>query len=345
MHIQRANLVRLSLSLLNHPDAEVRRGVYTLLHCAYGTGVSEELRRIAQEPKAEVRRQAQRALESGETAAPTVIAPQPPEVLHITCLGALRVYAAGRWIEARDWSPEDGGRAGWQKVQAVFSFLAHCGVHGTTRSALGEAVWGTAASPSSLARTLTTLRNVLACVTGPAFAERALLINGDYCRLDPALYESDAQIFERVFSLAAETEQAEGLRAAAPLYEQALELYGGPYLANIVPGNRWMIARRELLSSLYVLAAERLAAETYQRGDDHHCVQICLRALDAEPAADDLLTWMLQAYARLGWYGELDYSYRNYLQVTGLDPGHPHAVKDSVIETYAKLTRSRVVNE
>jgi hypothetical protein len=177
MHIQRANLVRLSLALLTHADTEVGRATYRLLQCAYGAGVADELRRLAQDPEARVRRQAQRALETIVAAVPIEVEPQPQGEMQITCLGTLRAYASGRWIEARDWSPEDGGRAGWQKVQAVFGFLVHCGVHGTTRNALGEAVWGAAASPTSLARTLTTLtlRNVLGRVGGPAFAERTLL--------------------------------------------------------------------------------------------------------------------------------------------------------------------------
>lgn len=345
MHIQRANLVRLSLALLTHADTEVGRSTYRLLQCAYGAGVADELRRLAQDPEVRVRRNAQHALEALVATATRGIEPQPQGEMQITCLGTLRVYASGRWIEARDWSPEDGGRAGWQKVQAVFGFLVHCGVHGTTRGALGEAVWGTAASPTSLARTLTTLRSVLGRVGGSVFAERTLLINGDYCRLDPGMFDSDAQIFERTFRLAAETEEAEGLGAAAPLYGQALELYNGPYMADIAPGNGWMLARRELLSSLYVLAAERLAAEAYERGDNRYCVLVCLQALEAEPAADDLITWMLRAYARLGRYRELEQAYRDYLRVTGLKQDDPHVYKDSVINTYFDLTRSRTINE
>lgn len=345
MHLQSANLVLMSLPLLADTDDAVRRQVYALLFCAYGGHVPATLYRLARASDLEVRRQASRALDLAGLPAIAAVKPSSQTVLHVTCLGNLRLAVGDRWLDGRDWSPEEGGRAGWQKVQAVFAFLLHCGVHGTPRTTLGEAVWGGLASASSLARTLTTLRDALTRAAGAAFAERALLTAGDSCRLDPDCFTSDVGVFERVFALAVDTEHAEGLAAAVPLYAQVLDLYGGPYLADVLPGNGWMLPRREMLTSYSVIAAERLAANAYERGDDWRCVQTCLRALDAEPAADDLLTWLLRAYARLGRYAELEFAYRNYLRVAGLEPADQHATQDLVARAYAEVTRARAVNE
>lgn len=345
MHIQSTNLVRMSLPLLTHADAEIRRQVYDLLVCAYGGGVGASLRRLAQDPDLQVRRRAQLALEGAFVALEPAAAALDEVVVHVLSLGTLRVCAGGAWLDPRDWSPEDGGRAGWQKVQGAFAYLLHCGAHGATRAALVDAVWGGPTSPSSLSRTLTTLRGALARAAGEAFAERALICVGDTCRLDPLRFETDAHVFERVFALAAEREEAEGLAAAAPLYAQALELYGGPYMGDVLPGSGWMLPRRELLASYYVLAAERLAEDAYERGDDRRCVQLCLQVLDAEPAADDLVTWLLRAYARLGRHAELEFVYQSYLRVTGIKPADPQSEADPVVQAYAAVTRSRAVNE
>jgi DNA-binding SARP family transcriptional activator len=346
VHLQSSNLVRLSLPLLAHADPDVRGQVYVLLHCAYGGSLLPALERLAQDRDVQVRRQAAIALEAvGAEGIHTDPEPQPYGALPVTCLGALRVFAGDRWLEPRDWSPDAGGRAGWQKVQGIFAFLLHCGVHGTTRDALAEAVWGGPSSASSLSRTLTTLRGTLARAAGETFAEQALLCAGELCRLEPDLFDCDAPVFERAFNLAADLEHAEGLLAAAPLYAQAVDLYGGPYMADVLPGSGWMLPRRELLTSYFVNASERLAAAAYERGDDRRCVQICLQALDAEPAADDLITWALRAYARLGLYGESETVYRSYLRAAGINPEDADADQDPVVETYIQLTRTRAVNE
>jgi DNA-binding SARP family transcriptional activator len=344
MHVQSTNLVRLGLPLLTHPDPEVARQAYMLLLSAYGEGVAASLRRLAQDGDAEVRRQAQLALQG--VAAGSALAAEIPEVtMHIACLGSLRAYVGGKWLEPRAWSPEGGGRAGWQKVQAVFAFLVHTGPHGTTRGVMSAAVWGEQASSSSLARTLTTLRQALDQALGQDFAERLLVTIGDHVRLDAELYETDWQQFERVYARAVDTEHANGLRAAAPLYAQALELYAGPYMGDVLPGSGWMTARRELLSSYCVIAAERLAEDAYARGDYRRCVQVCLQALAADPAIDDIVAWMLRAYAKLGNYGELDYAYHDYLRTVAMDTSDQRAQQDPVVRTYEEVIRSRIVND
>jgi DNA-binding SARP family transcriptional activator len=344
MHVRSTNLVRLALPLLAHPDPEVARQAYTLLLSAYGEGVAASLRRLAQDADGEVRRQAQLALQG--VAAGSALAAEPSDVaMQIACLGSLRVYAGGRWLEPRAWSPEGGGRAGWQKVQAVFAFLVHSSPHGATRDAVSAAVWGEQTSTSSLARTLTTLRQALGQALGQEFAERLLVTTGDHVRLDAELYETDWRQFERVYARALDAEDANGLRAAAPLYAQALELYAGPYMGDVLPGSGWMAARRELLSSYAVIAAERLAEDAYARADYRRCVQVCLQALAAAPAVDDIVAWMLRAYAKLGKYGELDYAYHDYLRTAAMDPSDPRAEQDPVVRAYEEVIRSRIVND
>lgn len=345
MYDHSADLVRLYLPLLNHAQEDVRRQAYTVLMCAAGRGALVALRHLVQGADPEARRQAQQAISVIASFEGADVKVQSSPGLYVTCLGSLRLSIAGRWIEMRDWSPAEGGRAGWQKVHAVFGFLVHSGRHGTTRRALGEAVWGAAASGSSLARTLSTLRQALVRAGGEEAVDRALVLNDDYCRLDPASYSSDVAVFERVYSLASDVELSEGLAAAVPLYAQALDLYTGPYMADVLPGSGWMRPQRELLASYAIIAAERLAEAAYERGDFRRCVLICLQALGADPTADDIVIWMLRAYARLGHYGELEFAYRSYLQAAGIAPGEAATHQDAVLQTYEELVRARSVNE
>jgi DNA-binding SARP family transcriptional activator len=339
-----ANLIRLYLPLLNHPERDVSRQAYTVLLCSHGPDVVGALRRLTQDPDAQVRREAHLALQNiaahGAGDAPA----EPLRDIYVTCLGSLRLGVDGAVYETRAWASEDGGRAGWQKVQATFAFLVHSRPHSVNRRVLGEAVWGTATSASSLARTLTSLRQALARMCGEALAERLLLVGDDRCWLDPELFEVDVAVFERTYALASETEVAVGLRQAAPLYAQVMELYRGPYLSDVTPGSGWMYARRDLLNSYYLIAAERLAEDAYTRADYRRCILVCMQALGAEPTADDIVTWMLRAYARLGHYGELEYAFRSYVQAAGIDPA-TDASQDVVIKTYREVIHARAVND
>lgn len=345
MYDRGTGLVRLYLPLLTHDDIEVRRHAATLLTLTVGPEALAALRRLAQDSDREVRRQAQVAIDALARIDGRSLEGMPEAGLQVTCLGALRVRAAGGWIDMRAWSPPEGGRAGWQKVQAAFAYLVHCERHGTSRKDLGEAVWGAAASPSSLNRTLTTLRQALVRGAGQDLARRVLIADDERCMLDPQLYETDVAVFERVYALAYDAEHSAGLGAAAPLYAQALDLYTGPYMADVTLGSGWMMGRRALLSSYCLLAAERLAEHAYELGDYRRCVLVCLQALGADPAADDIVIWMLRAYARLGHYGELEHAFRGYLRAAGLDPSDAAVRQDPVLRTYEQLVRTRSVNE
>jgi DNA-binding SARP family transcriptional activator len=115
-------------------------------------------------------------------------------------------------------------------------------------------------------------------------------------------------------------------------------------MEDIIPGSRWMYGRRELLSSYYLIAAERLAEEAYLRGDYRRCVLVCLQSLNADPTDDNIVSWLLRAYAQLGHFGELEHAYRSYLREARVDPAGEDE-HDIVIATYKELIRARAVNE
>jgi hypothetical protein len=171
------NAARLYLPLLNHSQAEVRRYACAILLGAHGTSALTALRCLLNDADPAVRQQARQGLHAIATISGNEIAEQPYHGIYIECLGQLRVWIGGRQILLRDWMQADSGRAGWRKVQGAFAYLVHRGRYGTSRKALGEAVWGGPVSAASLARTLTALRQTLAGTDDAPLSERALTIS------------------------------------------------------------------------------------------------------------------------------------------------------------------------
>jgi len=256
----------------------------------------------------------------------------------------MRVYADNREVQAQDWAQADHGRAGWQKVQGVFAYLIHSGRRGATRDAIGTAVWGGPFSANSLSRTLTTLRQTLVKACGPAFVERALMITDDYCALDPTYYHTDMQLFEHTYDTAVRLEQESGLELATPIYSQAMHLYGGPYMADVPRGNGWSQARRDHLMNSFMIAAERMAEHSYGQRQYKQCIAICLAALDTDAAADEIIVWLMRAYAQEGRHAELEHIYRRYARALRIDLEDLADRQDPVVQAYRNLGKARVVN-
>jgi len=338
---QLAGLIRLYLPLLSHPDEEVRRYTALALYAAYGDQATVHVRLVLRAGTPEERRQARLALDALDACGGLCSATPPFGGIEIGCLGAFQVHINGLTIQVQDWGRYDSGRAGAQKLQSVFAYLAHTGARGATREAIIAAVWGNAAGAASLARALTSLRTLIADASGSELADSALVTDAERCMLRPDFIRNSADIFAQAFDLADRIEQRDGLAAAAPLYRCALELYGGPYMADIPRSNGWMLERRQLLLGHFVNAAERLAEQYVEEQRYRECVNVCTRAIDEAPDADDVTIWLLQAYLRLDQGAELERAYRRYLRATALNPLAPGATADRVIATYESLQRER----
>ncbi|MGQ9926471.1 MAG: AfsR/SARP family transcriptional regulator [Chloroflexaceae bacterium] len=268
-------------------------------------------------------------------------APLPGLPVQVACLGVLRVRVVGVPILAQV-AGHDRGRAGSHKLRAVLAGLIHAGGRGISREALMAAVWGQGAAAPGLTRTLGSLRTLIVEAGGEELADAILLVDEERCLLHPDYVQSDAAIFERLCTLAAELEEQEGLAAAAPLYAQALELYRGPYMADV--SNAWsaLIERRRLLAGDFLNLVERLAEHAFNQRRYHQCVHLCDLALTEDPAADDLTIWLLRAYAGLGHYADLEHAFQHYLRAARVDP---HADNDLVVQVYARLRQERMVGK
>jgi DNA-binding SARP family transcriptional activator len=311
----------------------------------YGEHALTYLRRLLDDPNPQFRAQARTALQTINEIAGIQARAEAFAGIYIECLGRLRVYADNREVRIEEWKEHEGDHVGWQRVQACFAYLVHCGRRGATRAALSRAVWGAQTSSVGFSRLLRALQRVIAGVIGPEFAERALVIGGDHYVLAPEAYHTDVQLFESTFDLASHAEEAQGLEAAEPLYTQALHIYGGPYMSDIPRSTHWSQTRRDHLLSSFVIAAERLAEYAYTREDYYKCIAICSQALTVEDNVEDLVAWLLRAYSQLEMFGDLEHTYQQYLRSEAIDPHSQEAQQDAVVQTYRDLNRMRAVGE
>jgi DNA-binding SARP family transcriptional activator len=338
------NLARLYLPLLASTQPLVRRQACMILLGTYGHRALTYVRRLIDDADPQVRQNARLALLALAEVTDLGITFQPFRGMYIQCLGRMRVYIDNHEIQSHDWVQADHGRAGWQKVQGIFAYLIHSGRRGATREAIGTAVWGGTFTPNSLSRTFTTLRQTLTKACGLAFVERALMIGDDYCVLDPAYYHTDMQLFEQTFETATRTERESGLELAAPIYSQAMNLYGGPYLADVPRGSGWSQQRRDHLMNHFMIAAERLAEHAYVQRQYKHCIAICTAALDTNEAADGVIIWLMRAYAQEGRHAELEHVYRRYARALRVDLNDLNNRQDTVVQVYQSLGKARMMN-
>jgi DNA-binding SARP family transcriptional activator len=332
------NAARLYLPLLSHAQDAVRRQACAILLGTHGARGLTALRALLEDADPEVRAQARQGLHAIATISGIEIAEQPWRGIYVECLGQMRVWVGERQIQPRDWMQPNSGRAGWRKVQSMFAFLVHCGRAGSSRKALGQAVWGGPVSAASLARTLTTLRQTLAGADGATQIERALTIDGERISLAADTYTTDADCFEQAFDIACHTEGEAGLSHAAPLYAQALQLYSGPYMLDIAGSDEWGQQRRDHLIGSAVIAAERLAEHAYAEQRYQQCVACCRQGLQIDETAEELSSWLLRAYDRLNLRHEIARAYRSYLYAATLSPDEGEGRTNPVVQTYRELT-------
>jgi len=337
------NLARLYLPLLANAQPLVRRQACMIMLGTYGNRALTYVRRLIDDVDPQVRQNARLALLAIAEVTELGVTFQPFRGMYAQCLGRMRVYIDQREIQAQGWVQADHGRAGWQKVQGMFAFLIHSGRRGATREAIGNAVWGGPFSANSLSRTFTTLRQTLVKNCGPTFVEQALMMSDDYCILDPAYYHTDMQLFEHTFDAAVRLEHESGLELAAPIYSQAMHLYGGPYMADVPRGSGWSQQRRDHLMNSFMIAAERMAEHTYSQRQYKQCIAICTAALDTDEAADEIIVWLIRAYAEEGRQAEIEQLYRRYARSLRIDLYDPVDHQDPVVQVYQSLGRIRTM--
>lgn len=129
-----------------------------------------------------------------------------------------------------------------------------------------------------------------------ALGKNVVVFDEEYYRLNRALdYEYDVEAFESHLRRARKNKDA---AERINLYQKAVELVRGPYLADVDAS--WAASERERLGQIYVSALEELAHLYLDVNQLKFCLSTCQLALAQNPYNEAIYRLEMRAYAALG---------------------------------------------
>ena len=232
--------------------------------------------------------------------------------LRVECLGPFRVFFGLEPIE--DWQGNKG--------QAVFKYLLAHHPNPVPKDHLIEALWPLGEPEAGRNRLNVSLHGLRQTLRG--FTDLPVVVfEGGAYRLNPALSLSlDVQRFERYLGLAREHEANGQLEAAVAQYENALQNYGGEFLAGD-SYEEWVIPLRERLQDGWLEVLHSLAYLYFELEDYTQCIAIGGRLLEADPLREDIHSLRMLSYCRLGREHLALKQYQNCLEAFQRELGSP----------------------
>lgn len=204
------------------------------------------------------------------------VPPEPSAPVELCVLGPTTLRRGGQTVDHPHWRRE--------RVRALLLILMARG--GGTREELAGALWPDLDTPGALRNLRVTLSYLLTVLEpdrpdgAPSFFVRA---EGPTLRLAGRRWLTvDAWTFDDLLDRAAEAERAGEPSVALDLYQQALRLYRGPYLAD-AGYEEWALPHRDRLAARFVAAAVRAGELTLAAGDAEAALRLAARALESEP--------------------------------------------------------------
>jgi TolB-like protein/regulator of sirC expression with transglutaminase-like and TPR domain len=209
-----------------------------------------------------------------------------------------------------------------KKARALLAYLAARPAQAHSRDQIAELLWGARADEQargSLRRTLSDLRKALPLEDG-----EWLVSDGDTVKLDDGNVDVDVARFERL--------AADG---GASALEQAIELYGGEFLAGLGlqegAFEEWLRTERERLRQLALKALTKLLAHHTASEALDPAIQTATRLLALDPANEPAHRTLMQLYARQGRRSEALRQYRLCCEVLMRDLGiQPDAATEAL---------------
>lgn len=335
------NPASLFIPLLTDSNIQVREQAGLIFLGMYGTRSLTYLRRLLESPSIELRQQAVLALRQMADLSEIDVYDQPFPAISIECLGRVRLYVGAEEVRIDQLVRETSRGVGWQKVEAALAYLIHCGRRGTSVVSLGTAVWGSKVASTNVIRVLEGLRKVLMSACGEVLAARLLRKADDHWSFAVDECFSDVHAFEQTLSRAYDIDMAQGRAAAAALYAQALQLYGGIYMAGLLQDAPWARTRRADLRNGYLIAAECLMEYSFDCERYRDCIKLGSAIFDDDESAEEVIAWLLRAHHQLGEWSQVEYLYRRYLLANQFDASQAEKDEDAVALAYRSLQQLR----
>ena len=211
--------------------------------------------------------------------------------LRVQTLGAFSVWRGERQVQDHEWQR--------RKARQLFQLFITQRGKMLQREEIFELLWRKE-TPDAVARdfrvTLNALNRALEPERSSDDAPSFIVRDGNACGLRAgADLWIDADEFTRLIACADKSAGDDAL----DLYRRALALYHGDFLPE-VRYDDWASAERERLLALYLRAADRLAQESLNRGDDVECLTWCERVLARDPCWEHASRMLMRVYAQRG---------------------------------------------
>ena len=214
--------------------------------------------------------------------------------ISVTTLGGCRVHI--------DDVPITSAEFGYAKPRELLCFLLDRG--DATKDQIGAALWPWA-SPAGLRSSFHTCLHHVRAALG---ADRVVFADGRYAVNRSLPYDYDVERFEALLI------RARDGRAAIDELRQAIALYHGDYLADLV-GEAWIDERRRQLQRSFERALSDLGRLYAGAGRYAEAVEVLHRAVEHDPLMESAHRELLRCYAASGERGA---ALRQFRTLTGL---------------------------
>lgn len=237
-------------------------------------------------------------------AAPTAIGARStrPVDWQVTCLGPFRLRCGGRL------PAPCSSRRGW----GILQYLLVRPGYAAARDVLIETFWpgrDPSAGAHSLQMAIHALRRALrGC--GPGGGDEAVLFRNGQYRLNPALaIDLDVDHFRAACERGRRLVAAAQVDAARRAFEEALALYGGPFLFDS-GHDEWAEPHRAALQELRLGVLSWLSSAYEARAEWERAAACCREILASDPYREDAIRQLLHCLAESGRLAEVERTYR-----------------------------------
>jgi TolB-like protein/Tfp pilus assembly protein PilF len=221
-----------------------------------------------------------------------------------------------------------------RKPLELLKTLIALGSEGVAESQLCDALWPDAegeAAHQSLASTLHRLRKLL----GPS----KLALQDAKLSLNPEICWTDCRAFANLLLEAERLSQAGDTEAALTRMDVALRLYRQPFLEGEFHPPEILVLRERLRGMLLRNVGE-LGRRLREKGDLEKALNLCQRALEADPASEELCRALMLAQRDLGRQSEAIAAYERCKEILrrqfGIDPSpETEALRRQLLESKA----------
>jgi LuxR family maltose regulon positive regulatory protein len=256
--------------------------------------------------------------------------------LRLQTLGRFRLWRGDLLVEEKEWE-------GHQPQLLFKAIIAHGG-QGISKDVLMEVLWPEA-DPLMTEKTfkvnLHRLRKVLEPTMDKTFGSSYVHLKANLVSLDPELCQVDVDEFLSLYKKGEQREDQGDIKTAIGFYKNALELYGGDFLAEELY-HSWVEEKRQQLRGKFLDLLHHLAKLYEGRGSMLKAIDCYNKAIEADMLAEPAYRSLMLLYAQRGMHNAALRAYQNCKQslkeVLNVEPEEATtAIYRKILETAGRV--------